>query len=373
MIHIIGTAHVSQESVEEVRNTILEKRPDVVAVELCQARHDGLFDQRDIPVLDLVKSGNSLLFVINMLLSFFQRRIGDEMGIKPGKEMLVAMDSANEIGSRIALIDRDIKITLSRAVGNMGFWEKLRLAKELLIGLFSSGEEVDIEELKKDENLVDILEGFKGVAPSLYKSLVEERDAYMASKLHDLSKEYENIVAVVGAGHKNGIENFLANPKLLPDISSLETKKKGYFFSTLKYGIPVLIIVSFILAFSKGVNIEGSILSWVTYNAIPTGIGVLIARGHPISILVGMLASPLTSLNPLLAAGWFAGFSEAKIRKTTIGEVKDMFKISGFRELYGNGAFRVLLVAALANIGSTIGTFTFIPKVLVPMLKEAFI
>jgi pheromone shutdown-related protein TraB len=372
MIHIVGTAHVSKESVDEVRTTILDMRPDVVAVELCQARHDGLLDQRDIPVLDLIKSGNSLLFVVNMLLSFFQKRIGDEMGITPGREMLVAMDSASEVGARVALIDRDIKITLSRAIGNMGLREKLRLVKELFFSLFASGEEVDIEDLKKDENLVDILEGFKDVAPSLYSSLVDERDAYMASRLLALSNVNENIVSVVGAGHKRGIERYLASPESLPDIASLETKKKGYFFKTLKYAIPAAIIASFVLAFSKGIDIQGSILLWIAYNAVPTGIGVAVAGGHPISILVGMLASPLTSLNPLLAAGWFAGLSEAKIRRTTVGDVKEMFKISGYRELYRNRAFKVLLVAALANIGSTIGTFTFIPKVLVPMLKGVF-
>lgn len=371
MIHLIGTAHVSKESVEEVRNTILEKKPDCVAVELCDARYEGLLDQRDIPVVDIIKSGNSLLFVVNMLLSFIQRRIGEEMGIKPGKEMLVAIDTAKELGSGIALIDRDIKITLSRAIGSMGFWEKLRLGKEMFFSLFTKGDEVDIEELKKEENLVDVLEEFKDVAPSLYNALVTERDAYMAARLMELSEEHENIVAVVGAGHKKGIEKYLKKPELLPDLKELEIKKKSHFFTAIKYGIPAFIIGSFALAFSQGIDIEGSLLLWIAYNSIPTGIGVALARGHPFSIAVGMLASPLTSLNPLLAAGWFAGAAEAKVRRTTVGDVKEMFRISGYRELYRNKAFRVLLVAALANIGSTIGTFTFIPKVLVPMLEGA--
>jgi pheromone shutdown-related protein TraB len=194
----------------------------------------------------------------------------------------------------------------------------------------------------------------------------------MASRLLDLSQQGESIVAVVGAGHKRGIERYLKNPELLPDIRELEVKKKGRCFMALKYGIPALIVASFALAIYRGIDVEGSLVLWVVYNAIPTGIGVAIARGHPFSILVGMLASPLTSLNPLLAAGWFAGLTEAKVRRTTVGDVKEMFRISGYRELYGNGAFRVLLVAALANIGSTIGTFTFIPKVLVPMLEGVF-
>jgi pheromone shutdown-related protein TraB len=354
-----------------VRKEILEKKPDVVAVELCKTRYDGLLDQKDVPILDLIKSGNSMLFIVNLLLSFMQRRIGEEMGIKPGKEMLIAMDTAKEVGSKVALIDRDIKVTLSRAIGGMGFWEKLRLGKELLLGVFSFGEEVDIEELKKDENLVDVLEGFKEVAPSLYAALVSERDSYMAVNLHNLSKENENVIAVVGAGHRRGIEEKLKAPEKLPTLVELETMKKGYFFKALKYAIPAFIILTFIFAFSRGIDVEGSLVLWVVYNAIPTGIGVAIARGHPFSIIVGMLASPLTSLNPLLAAGWFAGATEAKVRSTTVGEVKEMFKITGYRELYGNGAFRVLLVTALANIGSTIGTFTFIPRVLVPLLEGA--
>lgn len=372
MIHIIGTAHVSRESVEEVRREILERRPEVVAVELCRSRYEGLLDQRDIPVVDMIRSGNSLLFIVNMLLSFLQRRIGEEMGIKPGREMLVAIDTAREIGSDVALIDRDIKTTLSRAIGGMGLLEKLRLGKEVIVGLFRKGEDIDIEEMKKEENLADILEELKSAAPSLYKGLVTERDAYMAARLLQLSKTHDKILAVVGAGHKKGIEGFLERPETIPDLSELETRKKSPLLTALKYGIPAMIIGSFILAFYNGLSIEGSLLLWILYHSIPTGAGILLARGHPLSILVGMAAAPLTSLNPLLAAGWFAGVTEAKVRRTTVGDVKEMFQISGYRELYNNRAFRVLLVTALANLGSTIGTFTFIPKVLIPMLREVF-
>ena len=155
-------------------------------------------------------------------------------------------------------------------------------------------------------------------------------------------------------------------------FGELETSRKSLFFTALKYGVPASIIASFALAFLGGVDIEGSLVLWVIYHAVPTGIGVALAGGHPLSIAVGMIASPLTSLSPLLAAGWFAGLAEAKVRKTTVGDVSEMLKISGYKALYGNSAFKVLLVAALANIGSSIGTFTFIPKVLVPMLKGVF-
>jgi len=370
MIHIIGTAHVSRESIGEVRDTILTERPEVVAVELCKARYEGLLESRDIPIFELLRSGNSMLFIVNMLLSFLQRRIGREMGINPGREMLAAIEAAREIGARVELIDRDIKVTLSRAIGGMGLREKLRLVKEILLGFFTHAD-VDIEEMKKEENLVEMLESFRDVAPSLYNALVTERDAYMASKLLKLSREHDRIVAVVGAGHQRGIERFLQSPELLPSMEELERMREGRFFKTVKYGVPALIISSFILAFTRGVSIQGSLLLWIAYNAVPTGVGVAIARGHPLSIAAGMLASPLTSLSPLLAAGWFAGAVEAKVRGTTVGDVRMMLRASSFRELLGNSAFRVLLVAALANIGSTIGTFTFIPKVLIPMVRGA--
>ncbi len=375
MITIIGTAHISQESVDEVKEKIHKLRPDVVAIELCESRYRGLTEERDLPVIDLIKGKNSTFFITNALLSLLQRRLGDEVGIKPGKEMLTAIATAQELGINFELIDRDIGITLKRTLSKMGLVEKIRAIKELLFTLdLSKGDiEAEVREIKKEGNVEDLLEMVKQISPNMYGVLVRERDAYMARKLLKLQARFENVVAVVGAGHKKGIEEFLKAPETMPPIEELTHVPEGIgFFKVLKYAIPAVILGIFALAFLKGMSLEAPISYWVAYNSIPTFIMVLLAGGSIISAIVGMIAAPITSLNPLLAAGWFAGLAEMKVRNVTVGDVSAAFKTSSFKELRKNSAFRVLLVTAFANIGSMIGTFVFIPKVLLPMLKNLF-
>ena len=376
MITIIGTAHISQESVDEVREKILELKPDVIAVELCESRYKGLFEQKDIPLFDLIKSKNSTPFIINVLLSILQRRLGAKVGVKPGKEMLVAIDIAKETGTDFSLIDRNIIITFKRAIGTMSFFEKLRSIKD--IAMTSSIEKSDLEnkinEMKEEANLGEILDDLKTTSPRIYEVLVKERDAYMAKKLVDLEKRYNNIVAVVGAGHKRGIEKYLHNPETIPDQNALlEIPKKRFsLLKILKYAVPLIIITPFILAVSKGIPIKEPIGKWILINAVPTFLGVVIVGGSIISATVGAVASPLTSLNPMMAAGWFAGATELKIRRVTVNDVSTMFKTTGFKELYKNKAFKVLLVTAMANIGSMIGTSAAFPTIVWPLLKSIF-
>lgn len=374
MITIVPTAHISSKSVEEVNQKILELKPQVVAVELCRRRYEGLVgekESRDIPIYEIIKSGNMTFFMVNTVLSLFQRRLGEEVGIKPGKEMLTAVETAKSVGADFAFIDRDIKTTLSRALST-GFLEKFRILKYAFLSIFSDDEadlREDVEEMKKEENLNKIIADFKETAPNLYKVLVDERDAYMARNILELAKRYENVLVVVGAGHKAGIEKYLNSPEALPDINSLVQVKKNLFLSSLKYLFPFLIVAGFAIGIAKGVNVKSGILLWFVYNGIPTFIGVIIARGSIISAFAGMLAAPFTSLNPFIAAGWVAALVELKIRKVTVGDAKSMMKITSYRELCSNNAFRVLLVGALANIGSSIGTLVFIPKVLLPMMQ----
>lgn len=376
MITIIGTAHISQGSIDEVRDRIRELKPDLVAVELCAARYEGLTQKKDIPIFDLIKAGNFMMMLVNTLLSFLQRRLGEEVGVKPGEEMLTAMSVAREEGSEVALIDRDIKLTMSRALGKMGLVEKFRVLKEMIFTATIGGDDLEeeIDRLKDDENLFDILGGFRDVSPNLYETLVTERDAFMALRLLELSRVYENIVVVVGAGHKKGIENYLANPGDLPPFETLvrTPKKRVDTVKVLKYALPALIIGTFVVAFSHGIPMNRPIGLWIILNAVPTFLGVLLVGGHITSALVGMIASPLTSLNPFLAAGWFAGATEIKVRRVTVGDVSDMFNTTGMREMYHNRAFKVLLVTAFANIGSSIGTFVFIPKVILPLIRSIF-
>jgi|Deesub1362B_J571_1020462.scaffolds.fasta_scaffold02768_5 pheromone shutdown-related protein TraB len=374
MITIIGTAHISQESVEEVRKLVSELKPAVVAVELDEFRLRGMVEQRDIPIVDLIKSNNATVALLNILLSFLQRRLGAEVGVKPGKEMLTAIETAKQVGAEVALIDRDIRITLRRALAEMSLREKLSIAKELFLSMFISGEEIkkEIGEVKKEENLESIIESLKEVSPNIYRVLVKERDAYMATKLLELEKRYGNVVAVVGAGHKPGIEHYLRHTEEIPDMKTLThvPKRVLTIANLLKFGLPTLVISLFALAIYKGVPIQGSIYLWLLNHMVPTFIAVILARGSIASAIVGALASPLTSLNPLVAAGWFAGFVEAKVRRVTVGDVSAMFKTTGVKELLGNKAFRVLLVTALANLGSMLGTFISFPTIILPLYEN---
>jgi|Deesub1362A_J573_1020465.scaffolds.fasta_scaffold00094_79 pheromone shutdown-related protein TraB len=374
MITIIPTAHISKESVEEVRDKILELKPDVVAVELCPVRYKGLTEGREIPIIDLIKSKKSSFVIANILLSFLQRRLGEEVGVKPGKEMLIAIDTAKELGVEYALIDRDIKITLNRAFSKMTLLEKLRAIKEMIyvFSLSATDVEKEIENVKKEENLEEILNVFKKISPNLFETLVTERDAYMASKLLELQAKYENILVVVGAGHKRGIEDYLSNPNKIPPTSKLVEipKKRVSIGKSLKYGVPAFVMSIFILALYHGISLEQPIMSWILLHSIPTFLMVLLVGGSFISAIVGMLAAPFTSLNPMLAAGWFAGLAEIKVKKVTVRDVSDIFKTTSFRELLRNKAFKVLLVTAFANLGSSLGTLVSFQKIMLPLIKN---
>jgi pheromone shutdown-related protein TraB len=374
MITIIGTAHISHDSVDEVKEKINELRPDVVAVELCEPRYRGLTEQKDVPILDLIKDKNSMFVITNVLLSLLQRRLGEEVGIKPGKEMLTAIDTAKELGIKFALMDRDIGITLKRTLSKMGLIEKIRALKEIFFAFDVSKEdlETEVEELKKDEKITDVLKLLEGVSPNLFEVMVRERDAYMAKKLLELQENHENIVAVVGAGHKKGIEEFLNAPEKIPPLEELTYVPEKRISTTkiLKYGIPALIIGIFAMAFYRGVSLERPLAQWVLYNSIPTFVLVLLVGGSIFSAIVGMVAAPFTSLNPMIAAGWFAGLAEMKVRKVTVGEGSAAFQTTSFEERRRNNAFKVILVTAFANIGSSIGTLAFIPNVLLPLIKS---
>jgi pheromone shutdown-related protein TraB len=201
---------------------------------------------------------------------------------------------------------------------------------------------------------------------------VKERDAFMAHTLLKLQENFKNIVAVVGAGHKNGIEEYLSDPEKIQEVDTLlEVPEKRFSIAKLlKFGVPALIVAMFVLAFYKGISLRNPVGLWVLNHAVPTFIAVMLAGGSILSAAVGMAASPLTSLNPMLAAGWFAGLAEMKVRKITVEDVSEMFKITGCMELYRNKAFKVLLVTALANLGSMLGTFISFPTIIFPLIKS---
>lgn len=373
-IILIGTAHISKESVEEVKQAIEKYKPKIVAVELCKRRHEAITkkDQwENTPVNKLLKSNNAYLMLAQTFLSSIQRKLGKEYGVEPGSEMIAAMDEAKKHGLEVALVDRDITITLKRAWKKMGVREKFRLTWEFLKAILGYDEEeleeLDLKELMKEDVITAMMKEFGEIAPSVSTVLIHERDEYIAKKILDESKK-GRVVAVVGAGHLKGITKYLKQKELDVDLKELEyvPKKRFSVLKTIGYSIPVLFVVLIIYGFytkGSGLVLE-MFLYWFLINGICSAIGAAIARGHPFTILTAFVAAPITSLNPAIAAGWVAGYVEAKMRTPVVKDFKELSKLDSLRDFWNNRVIRLLMVVALANVGSMIGTFVALPYLL---------
>jgi pheromone shutdown-related protein TraB len=382
-LKIIGTAHVSEESVNEVKDAIYEHHPDVVAIELDRGRYTRLKEEmmgieRDdtISVTQIIKENKVALFFTTTLLSYFQSKIGADVDVAPGSEMIAAIEASEDLGIPIALIDRDITITLQRALNKMGFIEKAKFMFSLIASVFGFGDEedIDIEELKNPDNLDELMGMFKDEAPSVHEVLVHERDAYLAGSIMRLPQDH--VIAVVGAGHKPGIEEYLDNPETLPDLRDLEIidEKKGIpWVKILLAMIPILFVVIFFLAYFSGINITWNIYEFVAISMIMGFIGSILSGSKIQSALVGGLVAPLTIIHPLLAAGWFSGLCEAKFRKVRQSDIKNLANIESFRDLWNNNIFRILLVVIGTNLGVSIATLVILPsKVFIPLFMKIF-
>lgn len=377
-IKIIGTAHVSNASIEEVKETILEIKPDIVAVELDSNRYhnlkstkNGQEQEREFNIREIIKSDQLTMFLVSGFLTYMQNKIGEDVGVKPGAEMLAAIEAAEEVGAQVALIDRDIQITLKRALNQMSLWEKMKFTYGLLASFFSSDEELeDIEKIKEGDTLAEVMEYFQEMSPKAYQVLVNERDAYMARMLLDIADE--RVVAVVGAGHQEGIKNYMNNPQSIPPLTELLKieKSKISISKVILFTIPAIFVIIFILAFINGVNINSSLIQFVLLTGGLGFIGSLCAGSKLYSAITAFIVSPVTVIHPLLASGWFAGIVEAKLRKVSVEDLAELPKCEGFRDLWENKLFRVLLVVIGANIGTSIGTFLAIPNVLWPLIQS---
>lgn len=374
---IIGTAHVSEKSVKEVRNTILECEPDIVAVELDATRYQNLLNEKngvnqdkEIKIREILKGNNFTMFLVSGFLSYFQKKIGDEVGVKPGSEMLAAAEAAEEAGAKVALIDRDIQITLKRALNHMSFWEKAKFVYSIIASFFSKDEAIDdIESIKQGDALEEVMGYFQEMSPRAFEVLVAERDAFMAQRLLDLDG---NVVAVVGAGHKKGIQKNMGNPQKIPPLYQLMELKESKVSITklILFAIPALFIIIFALAFLKGINIQSGLLEFVLLTGGLAFAGSLLAGSKIPSAITAFIVAPFTAIHPLLAAGWFAGIVEAKLRGVSMDDLASLSKSESLRDMWNNNLFRILLVVAGANIGTTIGVFLSIPNVLLPLINK---
>lgn len=372
-IHLVGTAHVSQKSIEDVRSAIEEFEPDIVGVELDRGRYVALTEEIAEPsIADILKGGNFGQLLVQWVLTYIQQRIGAETGVKPGAEMLVAIEEAEKHQKPVAFIDRDIRITLGRFWGRMGIWEKIKLIGALIYSLVSvEGQDLDVDELTNQDVVSAAMEEFRKFSPHGAQALIDERDAYLAHQILMLGNRYDRVLAVVGAGHIQGVQRYLNAPETLPPLPSLTADVKGLPWGKIIGAAVTIIFLLLIAAIAfSGVGFEvliAALVYWILINGVLSAAFTLLAGGHPFSAATAFAVSWLTSLNPLLAAGWFAAIVEAKIRKPTTGELRQIIEAETFSEMRRIPLFRVVLVAALANVGSTLGTvayFVFIFPVL---------
>jgi pheromone shutdown-related protein TraB len=362
-IVIVGTAHVSEKSVQEVRRAIEELRPDVVAVELCQGRYRALTGQEDtgeLEIKEILKGGKLYLLLVQWFLAYVQKKIGSDLGVKPGSEMIAAIEAAEAAGARVALVDRDIAVTIQRFWSSMSFLEKAKLVLSMIPAAFGKGEEIDIDKVTEEDVVSAIIDEFREVSPRAAQVLIDERDAYIARNLLRLGRT-GRVLAVVGAGHREGIKRYLDHPEKIPPMEEMARPARKRVSAPKLFGglLMLLVLVTIAAVLIAGIDsykIVSALKIWFLVNGALSAAGVVLARGHPLSALTAFLIAWLTSLNPLMAAGWFAGIVEAWKRKPTMADTKKLAEAETFKELMAIPLFRVILVAALANVGSMAGT-----------------
>ena len=364
---ILGTAHVSQTSVDKVNELLETNQFDTVAVELDDMRFEAITNPnryQNMDLVEIIKNKQTGLIAVNLALSAYQNRLADQLGVRPGAEMIAAIDQANEKDLQIWKIDRNIRTTMKRAWRNMKFLDKFSML--FSFGGFFEKEEItaeDIEKLKSGDMLESTFSDFAEDSQPIYESLIQERDQYMAAKVLDLTKNNEsnNILAIIGAGHLKGMTQAI-HDKIDPKIT-IENLDKippgGKWLKRLPWIITAVILTGFTVGFYRSPDLGWELIkTWVLFNGILAAVGAAIARAHPLTILSAFLAAPLTSLNPAVGAGMVTALVEAYLRKPKIKDFeslqKDATELKGW---WKNPVTRILLVFILTNLGSAFGTW----------------
>ncbi|NCA81951.1 MAG: TraB/GumN family protein [Opitutae bacterium] len=364
-ICIVGTAHVSAQSVQDVRDAVAAVRPDTIAIELCEPRYQSLVKKdawRNTNIFQVVKQGKATFLLAQLVMQSFYRRLGKQLEVEPGAEMLAGARCAEETGARLELIDRRIDITLKRVWRHLGFWHRVKLLGVMVEAMFGSEEiqGADIEALKKQDQLEALMGEMGKAFPEIKKRLIDERDIYLAQKLR--LAPGERIVAVVGAGHVPGMVKAIRAPMSLTELESLPPPAR--WSKIWPWLIPAGVVALIAWGFWQGGAERGvdSIAIWVGVNGALAALGAALALAHPLTVLSAFVAAPLTSLNPTLAAGWVSGLVQAWIRPPSVDDFESLPEaLETFRGFVRNPVIRILLVVVLTNIGSSIGTFAAIP------------
>ena len=369
---LVGTAHVSQESVRLVEEVIRAETPDAVCVELCAARHQALRQKdrwQNMDIVKVVREKKAFLLLSNLLLAAFQKRIARKMDVTPGAEMLKAVELAETSGAQLCLADRDIRATLSRAWHSLGIWSKAKLVFQLLLSM-GQAEDItaeEIERMKQQDVLEALLSEVGRSLPMLKTILIDERDRFLAAKIRQAPGR--KIVAVVGAGHVPGIKRHWGEAI---DLAALEQlPPPGKFGAIMKWLLPGSIVALFIAGFFYGGSGAGTdmVVLWSACTGMLAGLGAAAALAHPATVLSSVVVAPFTTLHPMIAAGWVSGMVEAFSRKPKVRDLESLpDDILTFKGFWRNKVTRILLVVAFTNIGASIGTLIAFPVILKMLL-----
>lgn len=364
---LVGTAHVSQRSIEEVTGSIESGHPDVVAIELDQKRFENLSDPESWRTMDLIKvfrQKQGFLMLANVVLSAYQKRMGAEAGVRPGDEMLAAIVKARELSIPQVMVDRPIAITLRRAWAKNSLWGKCKLLSALVTSAFSK-DSIDVqqvEELKERSEMDSMMKELSEYLPAIKEVLIDERDRYLASKIWQCTGK--SVLAVLGAGHLSGVQAHLeklAAGEASPDCTDIsEVPKKTLGAKIASWTVPVLIVALIVLGFVYGGKKSGwnMLGAWVLWNGILAAVGALAAGAHPLAVLVSFAGAPLTSLCPFIGIGIVSGIVQAAVCKPKVSDMEAMSQdATSFSGFYRNRILRALLVFMFSSIGSSIGTF----------------
>lgn len=360
---LVGTAHVSQESVETVKLVIEQEHPDDVCVELDAKRFEAISHPNRWESLDLkeiIRKQQLSTLMVNLVLASFQKRLGDKLGVLPGMEMLEAIRIAEKHNVPVILGDRDVRVTMRRAWRNTPFWRKSLLVSSLMLSIFDTTEvsEDEIRNLKKQDVLSEMMKDLGKEVPTLKVALIDERDRYLAKKI--VEAPGKRTVAVVGAGHVAGIRKTIEQqvPVDLEELNYIPPVSP--IWKMVGWSIPLLIVGSIAwIGWQKGADAAGdNALFWILANGIPSGIGGILAMAHPLTILTAFASAPFTSLTPVIGVGYVTAFVQAYLQPPIVKDfqtVAEDIAIPG--RWWKSRLLRVFLAFLLPTIGSIIGTW----------------
>lgn len=367
---LVGTAHISRESVDVVERVIIAEQPDCVCIELDERRYEALAQPGRLEALDLrtvIRNRQLAPLLLNLILASYQRQLGGALGVLPGSELLAAARTAAAHGIPVRLCDRDVRVTLRRAWGALSLWRKSQLMAVLMQGLFEPPQlsEEDLRMLRQEDVLSRLMRELGDAFPALKTVLIDERDAYLAEQLRRAPGA--RVVAAVGAGHVAGMRAALQSDRHV-DLAALETvPPTSWVARAAGWSIPVVIVLSLLfIGLRHGPEAAGDdVLFWVLVTGVPGLIGALLALAHPITLVATFLAAPFTALSPLIGVGHVAALVQAYVRPPLVREIQTVTDdVRSLRRWWQNRLLRICLVFVLTTIGTSMGTLVGTAEIL---------